>query len=103
MFQGIVKQGQVAKIWDAIGGRQVGEIRAGRTVQGTAPRPDGYVYLSSPVAGYTKMIWLSGYVEVVVTPPPPPPPPPPPTERTVTHVIDILSDGSITIDGNPYP
>ncbi len=32
-----------------------------------------------------------------------PPPPPPPDGETITHRIDVHSDGTITIDGNPYP
>lgn len=29
--------------------------------------------------------------------------PPPPPDTTIVHVISVYSDGSITIDGNPYP
>jgi hypothetical protein len=100
MFQGTTRQ--VAKVWESVGGRQIGEIPAGRTVTGHAPLSSGYVRLVTPQSGFTKTQWLSGYVEIVVIPPPPPPPPPP-SGRTVTHVIDIFSDGSITVDGNSIP
>lgn len=30
-------------------------------------------------------------------------PPPDPTGPTLTHTIKIYSDGSIDVDGNPYP
>lgn len=99
MYKG--KTRELAKIWSSIGGTQVSQVPANTDVTGDAPRSDGYVFLRTPRVGFTKTIWLTNYVEVVT--PPPPPPPPPPTEVTLVHTIDIYSDGSITIDGNPYP
>jgi GH25 family lysozyme M1 (1,4-beta-N-acetylmuramidase) len=93
----------IAKIWNAIGGQQIGEIRAGETVRGNPPQGD-YVFLLEPKVGWTKRIWLRDYAPEPVTPPPPPPPDPDP-EPTVTlkHTIQTYSDGTIRIDGNPYP
>lgn len=40
---------------------------------------------------------------VTMDTPTPPPVEPPPTGVTLKHTIRTYSDGSITIDGNPYP
>jgi GH25 family lysozyme M1 (1,4-beta-N-acetylmuramidase) len=91
----------VAKIWNAIGGGQVNELRAGVSVTGDAPRSDGYVYLRTPTAGWTKKIWLSPYQEVTVTPPPPPVEPPvePPADTVVANIdLDLTMD----INGTQY-
>src|SRR3990172_6496967 len=100
MWQGRTRE--LAKIWDAVGGRQISSIPADTNVTGDAPLSNGYVYLRTPQAGYTKTQWLTGYALVVVTPPPPPPPPPP-TVVTLRYTIEIFSDGSIVINGIPYP
>lgn len=99
MYRGTTRQ--VAKVFDQPNGRQIEDIPANTTVTGDAPRGDGFVYIRTPESGYTKMQWLSGYQEVPTQPPPPPPPPT--GEVTLTHTIDIFSNGSIKIDGNPYP
>lgn len=76
MYEG--KTNQIAKIWNSVGGMQIDQIASGVTVRGYAPVGD-YVQLVQPVAGWTKKIWLSNYVEVTSPPPPPPPPSPTPT------------------------
>ncbi len=37
------------------------------------------------------------------TPPPDPTPDPTPDPIVLTHIIEVFSDGSIEVDGNPYP
>lgn len=100
MYRGTTNS--LAKIWNSVGGQQITSVPSGTTVTGDAPGANGYTYLRTPQAGFTKTMWLSNY-NVVTAPPPPPPPPPPDGQPTLTHEIDIFSDGSITIDGNPYP
>lgn len=99
MHRGTTKE--PAKVWEGVGVRQIDTLPAGTTVTGDAPRSDGYVLLRTPRVGYTKLIWLQNYNLVTVEPPPPPPPPP--GDPTLKHVIDIFSDGSILVDGNPIP
>ena len=49
-------------------------------------------------AGTTQLYITWQWVDVVVEPPPPPPPDP-----TITHTIDVYSDGKVSIDGGtPY-
>jgi GH25 family lysozyme M1 (1,4-beta-N-acetylmuramidase) len=90
----------IAKVWNAIGGQQIAEIRAGETVRGNPPQGD-YVFLLEPKVGWTKRLWLRDYAPEVVVPPPPPPDPEPTV--TLKHTIQTYSDGTIRIDGNPYP
>jgi hypothetical protein len=73
MFSG--KTNTLAKLWREKGSIQFGSLKSETPVKGRAPESDGFVYLTSPVAGWTKKIWLKNYQEDVVTPPPPPPPP----------------------------
>lgn len=91
MYRGTVNE--VAKIWDEIGGRQIEELRVGTVVFGGDPRGDGYVLLTSPVVGYTKTRFLTGYQLMEE-----PEPPPPPTARVLKHTIRIYDNGSIQID-----
>lgn len=93
MYSG--KTSAIAKIWNAIGGTQIKELPASTPVTGDAPL-NGYAYLRTPVAGYTKTIWLTGYAPIV-TPPPPPPPTPEPTD-TITVDIDVTA----TVNGKAY-
>lgn len=100
LFYNRVKQGdtmysgrtnQVAKVWDRVNGSQIDDIPSGTTVIGYGPVGD-FVQLTSPVAGYTKKIWLSNYAEIVVEPPPPPPPPDP---EPTGHTIEVIVDGVV--------
>lgn len=108
MYKGVTTQ--VAKIWKEPGKSQIDQLPANKIVRGDAPVGD-YVYLHEPVKGYTKKVWLKDYKPETTTPTNPPPPPPPPPDPdpdptptvTLKHVIDVFSDGSIRIDGHPYP
>lgn len=92
MYQG--KTSVVAKLWKSPGVDQIATIPAGTSVTGDAPRADGYVYLRSPRAGWTKKIWLLNYVLIVV----PPPPPPAPDKTPFTLKVDgfQLFSGELT-------
>jgi GH25 family lysozyme M1 (1,4-beta-N-acetylmuramidase) len=93
----------IAKLWNQPNGQQIDQLPAGVDVTGDAPVGE-YVYLRTPKAGYTKKIWLTGYA-LVTTEPPPPPDPDPDPEPTITlkHTVEVFSDGSLRIDGDPYP
>lgn len=92
-----------AKVWEAPGKTQVDLI----PVLGTFVRIDAeqtvsgvkYVHLTYPTVGWSKAIWFK-YAPVVVNPPPPPPPDP---TVTLKHTIEVYSNGSLKIDGIPYP
>lgn len=85
--------------WTDPSGSKTGIIRAGDTVRGPAPSGT-FTKLSLPNA-YTKSSFLSpSWYKLVVTEPPPVEPPP--TGPTLTHTIQVYSDGSIKIDGSPY-
>jgi GH25 family lysozyme M1 (1,4-beta-N-acetylmuramidase) len=78
---------------------QIDSLPARTAIRGSGYSNDGiYFRLTSPVAGWTKKIWVT--VEPVVTPPPPPPPDDEPTPK---YTILVYPDGSITINGTPYP
>jgi GH25 family lysozyme M1 (1,4-beta-N-acetylmuramidase) len=90
MYSG--KTAVVAKLWNSIGGSQIGEIPAGTTVTGDAPA-NGYAYIRTPKQGYTKTIWLTDYKQVPVVPPPPPD----------TTLPDLPYNYTFTIgEGSPY-
>lgn len=98
-------------VWDQPNGIKIGHIRAGEVVTGS-PNNTEWVRLNNAVGGrtpvYTKRTFLGSWYQPVTTPEPtpePPPPPPPDPEPTVTlkHVIQVYSDGSLRIDGEPYP
>ena len=82
MYQG--KTNTDAKIWNSIGGTQIGTVKAGETVTGSAPLQSGYVFLNTPVRGYTKTAWLTDYKELVI------PPPAPPTVAKVPFDLNIV-------------
>jgi len=54
------------------------------------------------VSGWVK---LGAGITVIDNGPVDPPPPPPPVDptKTLVHTIQVYDDGSISIDGNPYP
>ena len=87
----------IAKLWRDPGVGQIDTIQAGTAVTGDAPLGE-YVYLRTPKVGYTKKIWLSGYV-LITTPPPPPPEEPPVV--TLKHTVKIYSNGSYSVDDGP--
>ena len=91
----------IAKLWNQPNGSQIDQLPAGVEVTGDAPLGE-FVFLRTPKQGYTKKIWLAGYALVPVAPPPPPNPDPEPTV-ILKHTIQTYSDGTIRIDGNPYP
>lgn len=90
MYRG--KTSEPAKVWSVIGGTQVTTIPTNTTVEGDAPS-GGYARITSPTqyAGYTKTMWLTGYIQVI-TPPPPPPPVDPPPIPVVSPVIFASMD-----------
>jgi GH25 family lysozyme M1 (1,4-beta-N-acetylmuramidase) len=100
------KTNTIAKLWNNVGGQQIGELRANTNVRGNPPQGE-YVFLLEPSVGWTKRIWLTSYVsEPIVTPPPPPPPDPDPEPEpeptaTLKHTIKTYSDGSYSIDDGP--
>lgn len=53
--------------------------------------------------GLTGWVKLDQGVKLTVSGEPDPPPINPPPGKTLTHTIDIFSDGSIRIDGIAYP
>lgn len=95
---------QDAKVWREIGGTQIGTIRSGTSFRADAEQVVSgvkYLRITVPYIGWSKAQWFLYSVEAPL-PPPPPPPEPDPT-ITLTHTIDVYSDGSIYIDGKPYP
>lgn len=95
IYTGTAKQN--ADVWNIPGGSKVTFVRQGSSIradQKTLYSGTYYLHLTSPVVGWSKDIWFN-YSESVIQPPPPPPGP----TVTVTHKIDILSNGKISIDG----
>lgn len=92
------------KFWESIGGANTNQtVSVGQEVDGDDEQTVAgvkYLHITSPISGWTKAQWFGPLTYIDV--PPPPPPPPPPT-ITKTHDIEVFSDGSIKIDGNPYP
>lgn len=91
------------KFWVSIGGDNTNQtVKSGQDVRGDAESTVAgvkYLHITYPIVGWTKAIWFSALTYVTPTEPPPPPPP----TVTKTHDIEVFSDGSIKIDGNPYP
>lgn len=89
------KTSTTAKVWNAIGGTQIDELPSNTPVLGYAPVGD-YVRLTSPLAGYTKKYWLTGYVEQPAPPPPPPEPEPAPALPDLPVTITLGDDLTYT-------
>lgn len=71
--------------------------------RGSWEGPDVLLANGTPIevrAASTNDVWAKASYIVATAPPPIEPPP---TEPTLTHTIQVYSDGSIKIDGNPYP
>lgn len=88
-----------AKVWKDVGLLQVGTVQAGQQVAGDAEKivsGEKYIRLTSPVFGWSKARWFS--YSIVTTPPPEESPP---TGPTRTHTVEVYSDGSLKVDGNP--
>ena len=85
-----------AKLWSTYKSgslsNQVATLKLGTIVTGSNIG-NGILQLTSP-QGYSKALWFE---QVVITVPNDPP------TVTLKHVIDIYSDGSIKVDGNPVP
>lgn len=81
----------LAKVWADINGRQIDEFKPGVQVKGFKIE-NGYFWLTSPIAGFTKTQWLD-VMPVEITPPPPLPPP---SDECPFDIVTVeMKDGTI--------